>query len=88
MKKLILFYIFFTILFFGCDNSNSDATSNYFPLNDSESAALSLAADNILFEKPGYTLKADILEIDLISKDIKIFMNKKETKVIATSEIK
>ena len=44
--------------------------------------------DNILFEKPGYTLKADILEIDLISKDIKIFMNKKETKVIATSEIK
>lgn len=44
--------------------------------------------DNILFEKPGYSLKADILEIDLISKDIKIFMNKKETKVIATSEIK
>ena len=44
--------------------------------------------DNILFEKPGYSLKADVLEIDLISKNIKIFMNKEETKVIATKEIK
>ena len=42
---------------------------------------------NILFEKPGYTLKADILEIDLISKDIKIFMDKKNKKVIATSKL-
>ena len=50
MKKLILFYIFFTILFFGCDNSSSDANSNYSPLNDSEGAALSLAADTIVFD--------------------------------------
>ncbi len=50
MKKLILLYIFFTILFFGCDNSNSDASSNHSPLNDSESAALSLAAHTIVLQ--------------------------------------
>ena len=43
---------------------------------------------NVLFESPGYTLKADIIEIDLISKNMKIFMNKKIKKVTATGELK
>ena len=43
---------------------------------------------NVLFESPGYTLKADIIEIDLISKNMKIFMNNKIKKVTATGELK
>ena len=42
---------------------------------------------NVFYESPGYTLKADILEIDLISKNMKIFMNNKIKKVTATGEI-
>ena len=34
---------------------------------------------NVLFESPGYTLKADVIEIDLITKNMNIFMNKKLT---------
>ena len=43
---------------------------------------------NVLFESPGYTLKADIIEIDLISKNMKIFMNNQIKKVTATGELK
>ena len=43
---------------------------------------------NVFYERPGYTLKADILEIDLISKNMKIFMNNKIKKVTATGELK
>ncbi len=43
---------------------------------------------NVYFEKPGYSLSADVLEIDLITKDVKIFMNKNLEKVIATSVVK
>ena len=43
---------------------------------------------NVLFESPGYTLKADVIEIDLISKNMKIFMNNKIKKVTATGELK
>ena len=43
---------------------------------------------NILFQKPGYNLKADILEIDLITKNLKIFMNDRVEKVTANSKIK
>ena len=43
---------------------------------------------NVLFESPGYTLKADIIEIDLISKNMKIFMNNEIKKVTATGELK
>ncbi len=42
---------------------------------------------NVFYTKPGYTLSADILEIDLITKDIKIYMSDKYKKVIATTEI-
>ena len=43
---------------------------------------------NVLYTKPGYTLSADILEIDLITKNIKIYMTDKYKKVIATTQIK
>ncbi len=45
-------------------------------------------SDNIFFKKPGYTLKADVLEIDLTTKNTKIFMNNKLKKVMITSVIK
>ncbi len=43
---------------------------------------------NVVYKKPGYNLSADILEIDLITKNIKIYMMNKYKKVIATREIK
>ena len=45
-------------------------------------------SNNIFFKKPGYTLKADVLEIDLTTKNTKIFMNNKLKKVMITSVIK
>tara|TARA_B100000900_G_scaffold380658_1_gene366520 strand:+ start:80 stop:712 length:633 start_codon:yes stop_codon:yes gene_type:complete len=45
-------------------------------------------SNNILYKKPGYSLKADILEIDLITKNIKIFMLDKQKKVFAKTIIK
>ena len=43
---------------------------------------------NVVYKKPGYNLSADILEIDLITKNIKIYMMNEYKKVIATSEIR
>ena len=43
---------------------------------------------NVFYTKPVYTLSADILEIDLITKNIKIYMTDKYKKVIATTQIK
>lgn len=43
---------------------------------------------NVYYERPGYNLEADIVEVDLITKNIKIYMLDKYKKVIATSEIK
>ena len=45
-------------------------------------------SDNIFFKKPGYTLKADVLEIDLTTKNTKIYMNNELKKVMITSIIK
>ena len=45
-------------------------------------------SENIFFKKPGYTGRADILEIDLTSKNTKIFMNDDKNKVTITSLIK
>ncbi len=45
-------------------------------------------SNNILYKKPGYSLKADILELDLITKNIKIFMLDKQKKVFAQTIIK
>ncbi len=43
---------------------------------------------NVFYKKPGYNLSADILEVDLITKNIKIYMLDKYKKVLASSEIK
>ena len=61
--------------------------------NNTENTSLSdenliRISNNILYKKPGYSLKADILEMDLISKDIKIFMLDKKKKVFAKTIIK
>jgi len=42
---------------------------------------------NVMYKKPGYILKADILELDLISKNIKIYMLNENEKILAKSII-
>ena len=44
-------------------------------------------SENVIVKKPGYILKADILEIDLITKNIKVYMNDKKNKVQAKSKL-
>ena len=44
-------------------------------------------SENVDYKKPGYNLKADILEINLITKNIKIHMNDKIKKVVAKTII-
>lgn len=43
---------------------------------------------DVIFKKPGYILKADVIEIDLITKDTKIYMNNQNDKVQASSKLK
>ena len=45
-------------------------------------------SDDVIIKKPGYILKADVLEIDLITKNIKVFMINKDDKVEAISKFK
>ena len=42
---------------------------------------------NVMYKKPGYSLKADILELDLITKNIKIYMLNEKEKILAKSII-
>ena len=42
---------------------------------------------DVIIKKPGYILKADVLEIDLITKNTKIYMNNQNDKVQATSKL-
>lgn len=43
---------------------------------------------DVIIKKPGYMLKADVLEIDLITKNTKVYMNNKNDKVQANSKLK
>ena len=43
---------------------------------------------DVVIKKPGYMLKADILEIDLITKNTKVYMNSQKDKVQASSKLK
>ena len=45
-------------------------------------------SDDVSFVKPGYSLKADVVEIDLITKNSKIYMKDNIKKVTATSTLK
>ena len=42
---------------------------------------------NVMYKKPGYSLKADVLELDLITKNIKIYMLNEKQKILARSII-
>ena len=64
---------------------NEKEKTENIPLSDENLIRIS---NNILYKKPGYSLKADILEMDLISKNIKIFMLDKQKKVFAKTVIK
>ena len=43
---------------------------------------------NVLFQKPGYEMKADVLEIDLITKNLKIYMHNSNNKVMINSKLR
>lgn len=45
-------------------------------------------SNNVIFKKPGYKIKADVLEIDLITKNSIIYMYNKDNKVIANTILK
>ena len=45
-------------------------------------------SNNVSFKKPGYSLEADVVEIDLITKNSKIYMKSGVKKVSATSVLK
>ncbi len=70
-------------LYLVLDLENSDLKEN---LNKEKN--LLRMSQNVSFKKPGYTLKADIVEIDLITKNLKIYMENSIKKVTATSVLK
>lgn len=43
---------------------------------------------NVIVKKPGYMLKADVIEIDLITKNTKVYMINEKDKVQANSKLK
>lgn len=45
-------------------------------------------SNNVLFQKPGYEMKADVLEIDLITKNLKIYMHNSNNKVMINSKLR
>jgi hypothetical protein len=57
------------------DNSNADQN-------------LIRISHDVIIKKPGYMLEADVLEIDLITKNTKIFMINEKDKVQAKSKLK
>jgi len=59
-----------------------DATDNELKINPKKKQNILLMTGNIFFEKPGYNLKTDIVEIDLITKNSKIYMKDELKKVI------
>jgi len=55
----------------------------YFVLNEGKTEYKNLIKvnDNVVILKPGYNLRADTLEIDLVTKNSKIFMHESDKKV-------
>ena len=56
--------------------------------NSSTDQNLIRISNDVVIKKPGYILKADILEIDLITKNTKVYMNSQKDKVQASSKLK
>ena len=65
-----------------------DRDKNDFKENLDKEENLLRISNNVSFKKPGYSLEADIVEIDLITKNSKIYMKNGIKKVSATSAIK
>ena len=65
-----------------------DRDKNDFKENLDKEENLLRISNNVSFKKPGYSLEADIVEIDLITKNSKIYMKNGIKKVSATSVIK
>ena len=65
-----------------------DRDKNDFKENLDKEENLLRISNNVSFKKPGYSLKADIVEIDLITKNSKIYMKNSIKKVSATSILK
>ena len=59
-----------------------DVTDDELKINPQKKQNLLLMTGNVLFKKPGYNLKTDIVEIDLITKNSKIYMKDELKKVI------
>lgn len=65
-----------------------DRDKNDFKENLNKEENLLRISNNVSFKKPGYSLEADIVEIDLITKNSKIYMKNGIKKVSATSVLK
>ena len=65
-----------------------DRDKNDFKENLDKEENLLRISNNVSFKKPGYSLEADIVEIDLITKNSKIYMKSGVKKVSATSVLK
>ncbi len=75
--------IFGNELYLVFDQTESNLSDN---LNPDQN--LIRISQNVIFKKPGYMLKADVIEIDLITKNTKIYMNNQKDKVQASSKLK
>ena len=65
-----------------------DQTSEVLINNSDVDQNLIRISHDVIIKKPGYILKADVLEIDLITKNTKVYMNNKKDKVQANSKLK
>ena len=65
-----------------------DQTEDVLKKNSNVDQNLIRISQDVLIKKPGYMLKADILEIDLVTKNMKIYMNDKKNKIEAKSKLK
>ncbi|MDC0393459.1 hypothetical protein OAM22_01510 [Candidatus Pelagibacter sp.] len=64
-------------LYFIMESSNSNLDSN-----DEKEKNIIRLTGNVIYKRPGYTAKADIIEIDLVTKNLIIEMNKKTDRVV------
>ena len=67
-------------LYFIMEASNNISDS----INEKEENIIRLTG-NVIYKKPGYTAKADIIEIDLVTKNLIIEMTKKTDRVVINS---
>ena len=70
-------------LYFVMDSSDEDLDSD-----DEKEENLIRMTGNVIYKKPGYIAKADIIEIDLLTKNITIEMNNKKNKVVINTSSK